>query len=414
MNPIIIDKNNRNRIRKSKKVVFPDKLDQDLILKIIKLSMFLAGEHFFYRDLSKILEKIEKSNLTTSVDHCFGFRRKYLELKVRYIQNVNRELDPFSIFIKLYPTKTVFNSSQLYSTLNRKSILQECKDQFKDCYFLNRDYIIKLTAKITNELELGDEIGSLFGKFVLKISCRFQNDDIIKNNSEFVIGCLVFILRLYYGIGVDFPSLSLLNYSQIDLFLDGENKKTLRDCLKIVEDQSKNSKLMTSISNIKPFISLIDKLKSIQSEIKDPCTNINSFKDIGNMTLSSLNEFLKDKHLGNRIKESSMSYQSKYDEVRFFEPSGEKPHTNVEVIEVEKEYDGVQKDDVLREELKEEIDFIQNNTRNEIHFEIPHPSDIFCRYKLKNTCPVDKIGIDYLILIEYLSVYFELQKEKLI
>jgi ferritin-like protein len=71
-------------------------------------------------------------------------------------------------------------------------------------------------------------------------------------------------------------------------------------------------------------------------------------------------------------------------------------------------------DQNLREEIREETEFIERHRGSRKDVEIPHPSDIFVKYNQISSCPKDQLGKDYLILIEFLSFYFEMRKERVI
>ena len=68
---------------------------------------------------------------------------------------------------------------------------------------------------------------------------------------------------------------------------------------------------------------------------------------------------------------------------------------------------------MLRPELQEEVDFVQKNIDKGVKFEIPHPSDIFTKFKLLASCPIDSFGVDYLVILHVFSKYFEISKEKM-
>jgi len=67
----------------------------------------------------------------------------------------------------------------------------------------------------------------------------------------------------------------------------------------------------------------------------------------------------------------------------------------------------------LRESLEEEAQFIQRHIDNQKCFEIPHPSDIFVQTKHHSSCPSDLLGVDFLILVHFISFYFRVRKEKI-
>jgi hypothetical protein len=404
-------------------------LSYDLIVSLLHLAMSFAGEPFIMRELIKVVAEADKELFNRRLDYIFPRRKKYLLVNLRYLEMV-RNKSTETCFKKIYPSKEIWEGSRLKLELFKQNFFLKFSNNFKkvslDLTLLNLKVLNKAMIDFGMNAEL-IQVGQKLAIFLLKEKHKL-NGKLKYKEHDLSIGVIFFLLKLFYGVGVDTPSLITLKEETVEKFIvDKELKKKMLSCLAFIDSKAMNQKkekksdkknLLYFSRNLPTYSSLMQRWCDLYEEHKRNQKTLDSFIEVKNISLANFQKVVK-----NFFEESTFQKC----EVKPSNVNMDIELTKNEIlqrmlthglkeIEVDRNLEDVMpyEEEELREELMEETEFILQNFGTSKSIEIPHPSDIFTKFKFFGSCPLEHIGVDYLALLEFGSFYFEIEKERLI
>ena len=188
------------------------KLSVDLMMSILQISMYFSGVPFFLRELNMIIAKISKEEIHEKIEQNFESRKKYLELCLRYNEYDKAENNLGVSLKKIYKTEEIFRDRKFSKILENEKLTFVSYCSKKSIFSIKSvPYILNTLKKSIKDLSLGKEFEKISTNFLINFIAKYPTSPLNFNGNRIIAGLLFFQIKLFYGIGVDFPSLILLS-----------------------------------------------------------------------------------------------------------------------------------------------------------------------------------------------------------
>ena len=399
------------------RLVKAPKFNYTLILAIIRLGFALSGQPLIERQFFYLIEQLETNNFNNRVNLIFPKRKKYLMINLRIPEVVKFPSIPES-FDLIY-TGDRWNMSRCQQ---RGGHISGRIIKFNQGKLDLSQLALQWVNKACEEIGLGQHLTCL----AVNLSKKAVNYDVMipflyKDPKILSISVCLFLLKLFYSVGLDSPSIVNTKKEEIKKYVTNDQiRKKLIKAIDFIDEKKKSNKafILTNFSRkIPSFQSMVDRWMEYYDFWDSRMSCVSSFTEIGRMGLDQLENYI-EKKLKVQLQEKCDFQDNNIEEFVCDDKPLERVYSlrkipNLSISTNLLQQYNITEDQKLREEIAEEIEFIEKN-KNSKKIEIPHPSDIFVKYKQISSCPVDKLGTDYLILIEFMSFYFEMKKEKII
>ena len=453
------------------------------IVALIHLAMGLANEPFFIREVVEVISAFKRKTFNRRIDYVFGKRKNYLMANLRFFKEITVVSLNHS-FQMLYNSPAVWSESRLRAHFSRK------RENSDFCvlgdFGPKRELVVKtLIIRTLNKACVDYGIGAMLSKIARKlissiIAILGQNDPFLRKQNHLTLGVITFVIKLFYGVGQDCPSLVNLREDLVKkLIKNSDLKQSLLECLKLIHGANddaearnnpglspnapktvkKSKKGKVTLIGFSRRIPIFDELMRTWIAFYDAylgrMRTMHSFKQINYVNAEKFSFFIvkileehvnQKSEIGNgdeiinlqapkkpifELKKSQKLEKSQIPKNRNsgnlgsseripgpLEPSN---HSFTKVISVERNILDVKKaqnEEELRDELREEVEFFKANfgvsgpRRKRV--EVPHPSDIYVKFRRLGSCPFEQWGVDFKILVAFTAFYFGLEKERVL
>lgn len=407
-----------------------DLINYEKLVALIHTTLAISGTAYNDKELENFIKNIKRDTFNTKINHNFAQRRNYLFYNLRYY----KRLKPKSLwhdFKLLYPKIEDWERSGL-KVIKEQSRANFTVDYVKKSIWVE-NYCLKNLKKVLDDFNVCgnlQQIALWIGEECLKNE-KLKQKNFLEKENNLSIGVVIFTLKLFYGVGIGVPSLINLKKSMIEKYVKSkELKGNIMSCLEFIqENDKKNTKngkpSLTNFSmKLSPFQDLVISWLNYFNKVHNSHDIFSSFSEMPQTNLKNFKKFVK-KNLEEIIKQKcrfetldfSVDFTTTHNPRKSLQDklkSMREEEDNMITVKrnlVDKSY--VEEEEV-REEIKEEIEFIEANFGNEMEIEVPHPSDIYIKFKRFGSIPFDKIGEDFLILLKFCSFYFGIESEKII
>lgn len=374
-----------------------------------------------------LIKNLKKEKFNTKINHNFSNRRNYLFYNLRYF----KRLKPKTLwkdFKLIYPNEEDWENSKLINLQEKFNFEINLKNKI----VFVKNFNLKILKKSLVDFGLCSNLRPIalwLGEFLQKNIDSNEKKNLEKKNENLSIGVIFFCLKLFYGVGIGVPSMVNLKEAMIAKYVnDKDLKSKALKCLSYISSSSSNIKknqeenLIGFSRKINSFQSLVEKWMYDYESWHESQKIFSTFSEISHLNLENFRDFVK-KNLNEILKQKckidpqdSTLIDLHHNEVRGEKNpryyNGKKIEISVKRKLVDPEL--IEKNQELREELNEEVEFINKNFGSEKEIEIPHPSDIFIKFKMFGSIPFERVGEDYLILVKFANFYFDLEEEKII
>lgn len=228
------------------------------------------------------------------------------------------------------------------------------------------------------------------------------------------LGVCFFLLKAFYGLGFNAPSLATITKQQvISQVEDPEHRANLLSCLDFIAKFQTDCKLHEVSKNLPPFEMLLTEWFDLYRRLKrhndEPCVMPQTSEDLANLTLQQMLSMI-DSLGGSLLAGVKLAKLTIVDRPK----SKDKVKRGPNFTKVEVSYPDRPGSYMLKDEVKQEMEFIMNcanNVEDLTQVELPHPSDVYVRYKSSGSIAVEEFTEDILIIFELFTVYVDQLKE---
>jgi len=403
-----IETNNEDLTKQSSDYLM--KIGIEMMLGIVNLSLFLASEVLFTREIRQLISEMDKHQFHLSLDNNFTERKRYLDIHLRYLESSSSmSLCLKQIFKKIYQTDTIFSSSSLY-----KSIHLDKSINIQNGHFQNLKYVVECSKKACRDLYLGDSLSEIIVKISSQLVSTHSETIFTERTPLELSACIVFVIvKIFYGIGSNFPSVVSISKEQAAKFLTKSQRDKLLSCMSRIDEIASFDKFVEKIRGFSTFEFLVQSWTTLLRNIENYGSSIYKYQELTKISVKEYSSFIKltlEERTRALFCEQSHNINRSFIEARRIIDN----NSNRLLVKKCNEHGLGVGSDILRHEIEEEANFISSAKTPIETLEIPHPSDIFPRYKLQCSMPYEKIGEDYLITLHVFAMYFEINKERLI
>lgn len=301
-------------------------------------------------------------------------------------------------------------------------------------------FYLRQAKKVFEDVKLPSQLIPLGLKISSGLLAKFP--EFIQEREELSwMGVAYFLFKAFYGIGTNYPSLILIKKSQaVKQVSDIEIRDDLINCLETVAQMVGQSELTALTHSLPTFESIVENwvksYRNIKRKNDSPAVFTRDHEDHSNMTYTQMISFIES--LGGAVLEGIK-------ERRFTIVDRPKVKDRIKrvtnTVKVEVNYTQPVGFFDLKDEISEEMDFIkkavepetasplkqkeetengamdisrEEESESEKEIQLPHPSDIYVKFKRFSSMPIDKFTEDLLLLLEFFTVYAGIMKEHLI
>lgn len=262
-------------------------------------------------------------------------------------------------------------------------------------------YYLKLMKQIFYRLRMPRPLSQISN--IIFCGLLASNPEFIKEREELAcLGVCFFLLKSFYGLGLNSPPLATITKNQVTKQIeDSEQRAEVFKCLEFISNFKSDCKLHEISRSLPSFEQLLDHWFTIYTKLKKhhdvPCVYPQTQEEQANLTQTQVVSVIES--LGSLLLSGVKTAKSSIPD----KPRGkEKPKRNPNSIKVEVEYPERSGAYVLKEEVRQEVDFIMKCSQMEFseNVELPHPSDVYVKFKQSGSIPIDDYTEDILIIYE--------------
>ena len=269
-------------------------------------------------------------------------------------------------------------------------------------------FYIQLLKKVFSDLHIPRQLTAIGVNLMCGLMAMHPRY-VLEREELACLGILYFLLKAFYGLGLNYPSLLTVNKQLVAGEVeDSATKSNILKCLEYIAKIAGQSKLCQFTRELPNFDSLFqnwvavyrkivrrDDAQSVFAQTHEEQANL-TYKQMGNL-IESLGGALLT---GAKDKKLTIPFQE-------MPKIKERQKRGAHAVKVEVKYPAKSGRFVLKEELQEEVDFILNcaATNQTEGVELPHSSDVYVKYKNMGSSPLENFSEDVLIVLELFTVY---------
>lgn len=269
------------------------------------------------------------------------------------------------------------------------------------------DQYLKLMRHVLNQFRMPKSLYGIANH--LFCSLLASSPDFVADKEELVcLGVCYFLLKAFYGLGLNAPSLVTVTKHQVTSQVeDLEQRAKLLSCLEFIAKFDTDCKLHEVSKGLPPFEMLLkewfDLYRKIKRHSDEAFVMPQTGDDLANLTLHQTLSLIDS--LG-----SSLLSGIKNQKITIIDrpKSKEKGKRGPNVIRVDVSYPDRCGTYTVKEEVRQEMDFIlkcATEISDPKTIELPHPSDVYVKLKNSGSIPVEKITEDLLIVYELFTAF---------
>ena len=276
------------------------------------------------------------------------------------------------------------------------------------------DFYVRLMRRICQDLHIPKSLIPLGTDLLCGLMVR--SPEYVQDREEICCLAIVyFLLKAFYGLGLNYPSLLTVNkhlvMSEID---DPQTRSNILKCLDYISKIAGGSNIGQFARELPHFDSIFQSWVNFYPKLKrkEDASSVypQSHEDQANLTYQQMISLIEG--LGGALlsgaKERKMAI-SKQELPKLKERIKRSAHA----VKIDITYPAKSGKFVLKEDLQEEIDFILKCEEAGLteDVELPHSSDVYVKFKMMGSIPLENLTEDILIVYELFTVYSGHSKE---
>jgi len=231
------------------------------------------------------------------------------------------------------------------------------------------------------------------------------------------LSLLLFLFKAFYGICIDAPALLNISKNQLEKEpLSASDKQTMLKCLEFIDHTQSTDSLTHFVKSLPSLDTLLGAWTRTYRKLSRHSDAMEVFP-LTQEQQSSLT-YTQVISLVDSLGAALLSVRPKTLTFDDKPRAKEKIRKDADTVQVAINYPQKPGDWELKDSLQAEVDFVlgclELPQEEQVNVELPHPSDVFVRFKKFMSVPENKLPQDFLLLLELFTVLSGVDKQTLL